>query len=146
MVADWLTEGLHPSIDTDYHIVHIKCGRNNTIASLSDALGNVKFTVSGGHCGFRKAGRGNQDVAYQVVTELVKRSAEGRKSKPKKKDVEPHMIKTDVRSIHLKLNGFGPGRTQAFRAIRASGWDVKRITDVTPIRRGGCRPPKKRRL
>ncbi|KAI8811761.1 hypothetical protein BJ742DRAFT_674433 [Cladochytrium replicatum] len=136
MVAYWLTEGLHPSIKTNYHIVHIKCGRNSTIASLSDALGNVKFTVSGGHCGFRNAGRGNPEVAYQVVTELkTKEERCGRTHDQSGRGVD-----------HLKLNGFERGRTQAFWAIRASGWGIKRITDVTPIQRGGCRPPKKRRL
>lgn len=39
---------------------------------------------------------------------------------------------------------FGPGRDQAFKAIRASGWKIVRITDTTPLRFGGCRPRKKR--
>ncbi len=52
------------------------------------------------------------------------------------------------KTVHLKLSGFGPGREAASRAITGatSVFQVKRITDVTPVRHGGCRPKKARRL
>ncbi|KAI8854828.1 hypothetical protein BC829DRAFT_379758 [Chytridium lagenaria] len=29
------------------------------------------------------------------------------------------------------------------RGVEGLGWNIKRITDVTPIRHGGCRPPRR---
>lgn len=115
-----------------YHTVHIQSTRNNTIATLTNHSGQIIATSSAGSCGLRNAAQGTSDAGYLTVLELVK--------KVKSKNVFP------TEGLHVKLKGFGPGREQAFRAVIASGWDLKRITDVTPYRHAGCRPPKKRRL
>jgi len=46
----------------------------------------------------------------------------------------------------VKVNGPGPGRESAVRALNNCGLKVGNITDVTPIPHNGCRPPKKRRV
>ena len=49
-------------------------------------------------------------------------------------------------SIEVRLKGFGAGREMAFRGVRALGWNIRRITDTTPIRHAGCRPKNRRRI
>jgi ribosomal protein S11 len=52
-----------------------------------------------------------------------------------------------TKRTHIKLAGFGAGREMAARALISSPlFRVTRLTDVTPIRHGGCRPKKARRL
>ncbi|KAH9265474.1 hypothetical protein BASA84_001612 [Batrachochytrium salamandrivorans] len=78
------------------------------------------------------AARGTSDAGYQAVLALTE------------KVKERNIPISD--GVHLRISGFGPGREQAFRAVRAAGWSLVRITDFTPYRHAGCRPKKKRRL
>lgn len=109
------------------YILHAQCSRNNTLLTLADAKHRTLGWSSGGTIGLKKAARGTSDAAYQATTTLLKRFP-------------------NLGLVHLKLQGFGPGREQIFRACRASGSTLGRITDVTCIAHGGCRPRKKRRL
>jgi small subunit ribosomal protein S11 len=48
--------------------------------------------------------------------------------------------------VDVFVNGPGPGRESAIRALQAAGLRVRSITDVTPVPHNGCRPPKRRRV
>ena len=116
------------------HILHVNATRNNTICTLTDYQGsqvNLGKTItwtSAGTIGLKKAKRGSSDAGYMACLSLLEK------------------VKTIPFGLHLKLKGFGPGREQAFRAVRAHGWQIVRISDVTPYRHAGDRPRKKRRL
>ncbi|KAJ3292759.1 translational machinery component [Rhizoclosmatium globosum] len=118
------------------HIVHVKTSRNNTIASLTDFEGNAIVWASGGTVGMKKSHRGGQDVAYQAVMQLNEKAV--------KKGLD--LLVDAEAGVELRLNGYGAGREMAFRAVRAMGWNIRRVSDVTPIRHAGCRPKRKRRL
>ncbi|RKP07725.1 hypothetical protein THASP1DRAFT_16647 [Thamnocephalis sphaerospora] len=114
------------------HTLHVHASPNNTILTLTDHAGRVLINCSGGTAGFRKAQRSGPEAAYQATQQLVTRVSERG---------------LNVTSLHLKLNGFGPGRESVFRAIRVvSDWDITRISDATPVAFNGCRPRKARRL
>jgi small subunit ribosomal protein S11 len=51
-----------------------------------------------------------------------------------------------MQEIEAIVNGPGPGRESAIRALQASGIRVTAIRDITPVPHNGCRPPKKRRV
>ncbi|KAJ1337014.1 hypothetical protein BSLG_006774 [Batrachochytrium salamandrivorans] len=119
-------------ISTMVHILHITANRNNTIATFTDDAGKTLCWASAGTCGLKKAARGTSDAGYQAVLALTE------------KVKERNIPISD--GVHLRISGFGPGREQAFRAVRAAGWSLVRITDFTPYRHAGCRPKKKRRL
>jgi small subunit ribosomal protein S11 len=51
-----------------------------------------------------------------------------------------------MREAEAFINGPGPGREAALRAIEAMGLKLSSITDVTGVPHNGCRPPKKRRV
>lgn len=115
-----------------YNTIHVQCTKNNTIACLTDMNERVITTTSAGMCGLKNARKKTPDSGYVALVELIKRAT--------LKNVDPKA------GFHVKLKGFGIGREQAFRAILASGWRILKISDVTPHRHKGCRPPKKRRL
>ena len=128
-----LAEGFKNQMtELQYHQLHIQASKNNTIATFTDPVGKIIASCSAGMCGLKKANRGTSDGGYMTVIELIKRVT-AKNAYPKD-------------GVHLKVKGFGPGREQGFRALYASGWVIRRITDVTPYRHAGCRPPKKRKL
>ena len=51
-----------------------------------------------------------------------------------------------VRKLEVRVKGPGPGRESAIRALQAQGFEVSKITDVTPLPHNGCKPPKRRRV
>ncbi|KAJ3096128.1 hypothetical protein HDU97_006207 [Phlyctochytrium planicorne] len=114
-------------------IIHITASRNNTVATLTTDKGDAVVWASAGTCGLKKSARGTSDAGYQTILQLAEKA-------------EKKNVRVEEQEVEVRLKWFGPGREMAFKAIRALGWPVKRITDVTPIRHGGCRPPRKRRL
>ncbi|TPX66157.1 hypothetical protein SpCBS45565_g04636 [Spizellomyces sp. 'palustris'] len=141
---------IRPNFDNHY-IVHVTANRNNTVCVLTNPEGHVFTWSSAGRLKLRKAARGTPDAGYQTVihlTELASNLPAEKKASDKQKVYHGVNIQTEVmeKGIHLKLQGFGPGRDQAFRAILAAGWRITRVTDVTKVRHAGCRPPKRRRL
>ncbi|KAG2236665.1 hypothetical protein BDF21DRAFT_411030 [Thamnidium elegans] len=114
------------------HQLHINASPNNTIITLTRPTGAPLVTTSGGSAGFKKAARSGYEAAHQAAMQLL--------DKMNAKNLQ-------VPNIHIVLKGFGPGRDAAFKAlVGGSQWNVKRITDATPIPFGGCRPKKARRL
>lgn len=114
------------------HQLHINASPNNTIITLTRPTGAPLVTTSGGSAGFKKAARSGYEAAHQAAIQLL--------DKMNSKNLQ-------VPNIHIVLKGFGPGRDAAFKAlVGGSQWNVKRITDATPIPFGGCRPKKARRL
>ncbi len=51
-----------------------------------------------------------------------------------------------MRKVEVRVNGPGPGREAAIRALQVAGFEVSLIRDVTPIPHNGCKPPKRRRV
>jgi ribosomal protein S11 len=112
--------------------LHINASPNNTILTLTRPNGAPLVTTSGGSAGFKKAARSGYEAAHQAALQLL--------DKMNAKNLQ-------VTNLHIVLKGFGPGRDAAFKAlVGGAQWNVKRITDATPVPFGGCRPKKARRL
>ncbi|KAG0056238.1 hypothetical protein BGZ83_005970 [Gryganskiella cystojenkinii] len=117
---------------TTTHNLHIHASMNNTILTLTDSAGDPITTQSAGSAGFKKSARSGPEAGYQAMTKMIEKVEE--------KNIQ-------IQTLHVLMKGFGPGRDSAFKAIRAkTNWDIKRISDTTPIPFNGCRPPKSRRL
>ncbi len=102
---------------------------NNTIITVTDAMGNAICWASAGGKGF-KGSRKNTPFAAQVAAEDAARKA----------------ADNGVRSVQVFVSGPGAGRESALRAISSAGLRVTYIEDTTPIPHNGCRPPKRRRV
>lgn len=110
-------------------IVHVQASFNNTIITVTDRQGNVLAWASAGQAGFRGS-RKSTPFAAQVAAEKV----------------ASQLGDFGVRNLDVLVQGPGPGRESAVRALNNLGFKVNSISDVTPIPHNGCRPPKKRRV
>jgi len=111
-------------------VAHIHASFNNTIVTITDRQGNTLSWATSGGSGFRGS-RKSTPFAAQVAAEKAGKSA-----------VELYSLK----NVDIRVNGPGPGRESAVRALNACGLKVSNITDVTSIPHNGCRPPKRRRV
>jgi small subunit ribosomal protein S11 len=111
-------------------VAHIHASFNNTIVTITDRQGNTLSWATSGGSGFRGS-RKSTPFAAQVAAEKAGKSA-----------IELYSLK----NVDIRVNGPGPGRESAVRALNACGLKVSNITDVTPIPHNGCRPPKRRRV
>ena len=110
-------------------IAHIHASFNNTIVTITDRQGNALAWATAGGSGFRGS-RKSTPFAAQVAAERVATVV---------KDM-------GMKNVEVCVNGPGPGRESAIRALNAHGFIITSITDVTPIPHNGCRPPKRRRV
>lgn len=110
-------------------IAHIHASFNNTIVTISDRQGNVLAWATAGGSGF-KGSRKSTPFAAQVAADKAGRVAH----------------EFGVRSLEVRVNGPGPGRDSAVRALHGAGFEIANIVDVTPLPHNGCRPAKRRRV
>lgn len=129
----------------NYHI-SVSCTPNNTHIVMSDSLGHpIKSgSWSGGSCGFKGVNRSGYEAGYQCavrafarVKQLARESAE--------------MSGVGGARFEVLFKGFGRGREAVYKALMTSEGDdvrpfVTRVTDNTPIKIGGTRARKTRRL
>ncbi len=111
-------------------IAFIHASFNNTIVTITDRQGNALSWATSGGSGFRGS-RKSTPFAAQVAAERAGKAA-----------IELYGLK----NLDVKVNGPGPGRESAVRALNGCGLKVSNITDVTPMPHNGCRTPKKRRV
>ena len=111
-------------------MAHVHASFNNTIITITDRQGNALTWATSGGSGFRGS-RKSTPFAAQVAAERAGKAA-----------VENYSLK----NVDVRVNGPGPGRESAVRALNSCGLKVSNITDVTPIPHNGCRPPKRRRV
>ena len=110
-------------------IAHVHASFNNTIITITDRQGNTLAWATSGGSGFRGS-RKSTPFAAQVAADRV-----------------GNVVKEyGVKNLEVNVNGPGPGRESAVRALNAAGFKIISIMDVTPIPHNGCRPPKRRRV
>ena len=110
-------------------IIHIQAGFNNTIITVTDALGQVVSWSSAGTCRFRGPRKGTPFAAQIAAGDAIHIAAD-----------------QGLKRARVMLKGAGLGRDAALRAIHQSGIRLSSIRDVTPVPHNGCRPPARRRV
>jgi small subunit ribosomal protein S11 len=110
-------------------IAHVRASFNNTIITITDRQGNALAWATAGGCGFRGS-RKSTPFAAQVAAEKAGIAAQ----------------EFGLKNLEVRVQGPGPGRESAVRALNNAGYRITNIEDVTPIPHNGCRPPKKRRV
>jgi len=102
---------------------------NNTIVTFADPQGNVISWCSAGCLGFKGSRKSTPFAAQSAVDTAAKKAQEH-----------------GLRRVEVRVNGPGPGRESAIRALQGVGIEVSMIRDMTPIPHNGCKPPKRRRV
>ena len=110
-------------------VAHIYASFNNTIVTITDRQGNTLSWATAGGSGFRGS-RKSTPFAAQVAAEKAGEAAQD----------------YGLKNLDVQVNGPGPGRESAVRALNNSGYKITNITDVPPVPHNGCRPPKTRRV
>jgi small subunit ribosomal protein S11 len=124
--------------EDDKHKLHIYAHKHNTHITLSKPNRDALISVSCGNIGFRKAGRGTYDAAYQLAAFVMSR-------------IQDKGLLLQIKKIELIYRGFGPGREAVTKAILGSeGKKIRgmivRLSDSTRLKFGGVRSKKPRRL
>ena len=109
-------------------IAYIHSTFSNTVVTITDSEGKVVIWKSGGTSGFKGTKKGTP-FAAQIAAEQAAQVA----------------IENGMKQIEIKIKGPGSGREASIRSIQATGLEVTRIVDITPVPHNGARPPKKRR-
>ena len=109
-------------------IAYIHSTFNNTVVTITDSEGKVVIWKSGGTSGFKGTKKGTP-FAAQIAAEQAAQVA----------------IENGMKQIEVKIKGPGSGREASIRSIQATGLEVTRIVDITPVPHNGARQPKKRR-
>lgn len=115
-------------------------GISSTNASAADQkkIVDVLLSLSCGNIGFKKAGRGTYDAAYQLAAFTLKQ-------------IQEKGMLRDVNKLEVVLRGFGPGREAVTKALlgtegRLIRGRISSVVDATRLKLGGPRSPKPRRL
>ncbi|MDX1775325.1 MAG: 30S ribosomal protein S11 [Desulfobulbales bacterium] len=110
-------------------VVYIHSTFNNTIVTITDKQGDVISWSSAGCLGFKGSRKSTPFAAQKAVAEAAKKAMDH-----------------GMRRVEVRVKGPGPGREAAMRSLQVEGFDVSKISDVTPLPHNGCKPPKRRRV
>lgn len=113
---------------------------SGTSASAADQkkMVDVLLSLSAGNIGFRKAGRGSYDAAYQLAAFTLKQ-------------VQEKGMMAGIQKLEVVLRGFGAGREAVTKALlgvegREIRGKIVKVLDATRLKFGGPRSKKPRRL
>jgi small subunit ribosomal protein S11 len=132
-------------VATLHYRIHVTCTHNNTHIVISDPEGRPlkQARWTGGSCGFKGVNRSGYEAGYQCAMRAFTRV----------KELASQGGGGAVPSARFEVlfSGFGQGRDAVFKALMTSEGDevrpfVIRVTDKTPIKIGGTRAKKTRRL
>ncbi|KAL2353985.1 mitochondrial ribosomal protein subunit S18 [Cryomyces antarcticus] len=120
------------------HHLHIYATKHNTHITLTKPSRDAIISVSAGNIGFRKAGRGSYDAAYQLAAYVMNR-------------IQEQGLTREIQRLEVVLRGFGAGREAVTKALMGSEGrnlrgKVVGVSDSTRLKFGGTRSKKPRRL
>jgi small subunit ribosomal protein S11 len=110
-------------------VLHIKATYNNTVATITDNIGNTIAWSSAGSLGFKGSKKSTPFAAGETIEDVLAKAKEH-----------------GVRNLGIKVQGPGSGRDTAVKTVGTiEGINVRWFKDVSPLPHNGCRYPKKRR-
>jgi small subunit ribosomal protein S11 len=110
-------------------IAYIYTTFNNTIVTITDKRGNVLTWSSCGKIGYKGSKKSTSYAAQRAAIDAAETA-----------------LGMGLTDVHVRVNGPGPGRDSAIRALDSKGLRILSLKDITPIPHNGCRPPKRRRI
>ena len=109
--------------------IYIQSTYNNTIITVTDEKGQVLGWGSSGHTGFKGSKKSTPYAAQRTMEEIMER-----------------LKNVGLTEVDIFVKGIGSGRESAVRALQSTNMSVLSIKDQTPIKHGGVRPKKVRRV
>lgn len=109
--------------------VYVTATFNNTIVTFTDLEGKTICWESTGSAGFKGARKSTPFAATATVEKAAQKARQ-----------------FGVKELEVYIKGPGTGREASLRALKAVGFKMSLIADVTPIPHNGPRPKKRRRV
>lgn len=109
--------------------VYIQSTYNNTIVTVTDGEGNTLGWGSAGGIGFKGSKKSTPYAAQRTMEETLSK-----------------LKNFGIKEVDIFIRGIGSGRDSAIRALQNADFSVLTIKDITPIKHGGVRPKKVRRV
>ena len=109
--------------------IYIQSTYNNTIITVTDDKGSVVGWGSAGLTGFKGSKKSTPYAAQRTMEETMGK-----------------LKNLGIEEVEVFIKGIGSGRESAIRALQGTEINVLSIKDQTPIRHGGVRPKKVRRV
>lgn len=110
-------------------LIYINSSFNNTIVSVTDAMGNVVAWSSSGSLGFKGSKKGTPYAAGLAASTAIGKAKN-----------------LGFSAADVFVSGIGAGRETALRSIVSEGIKIGMIKDTTPVPHNGCRAKKVRRV
>jgi small subunit ribosomal protein S11 len=133
--------------------MNVSCTPNNTHIVMSDSSGHpIKSgSWSGGSCGFKGVNRSGYEAGYQCAVRAFARVKQLARESAEMRGMGAGGGGGGGAHFEVLFKGFGRGREAVYKALMTSEGDdvrpfVTRVTDNTPIKIGGTRARKTRRL
>lgn len=105
--------------------LYVTASFNSTLASVTDDDGNVLCWSTAGESGFSGARKSTPYAATITIENALNKARN-----------------YGIQSLAVYIKGPGPGRDVALRVLKAQGFKVTQIADLTPIPHNGTRPRK----
>jgi small subunit ribosomal protein S11 len=138
---------------TQLYRIHVLCTPNNTHVVISDPHGHPLKAGSwtGGSCGFKGVNRSGYEAGYQCAVRAFARIKQIAEEEGGAFGAGASAVVVPRARFEVLFSGFGQGRDAVVKALMTSEGDevrpyVVRVTDNTPIKIGGTRAKKTRRL
>ncbi|MBI4050493.1 MAG: 30S ribosomal protein S11 [Candidatus Doudnabacteria bacterium] len=109
--------------------IYVQSTYNNTIITVTDQQGNVLGWGSSGLTGFKGSKKSTPYAAQRTMEETMAK-----------------LKNLGLKEVDIFIKGIGSGRDSAIRALQGTDIAVLSIKDFTPIKHGGVRPKKVRRV
>jgi small subunit ribosomal protein S11 len=109
--------------------IYISATYNNIRVSATDEKGNMIAWSTSGNLKFKGPKKATPFAASQVANNLLQK-----------------ISKSGISEFNVFVRGYGGGRESALRTLIAKDLNIIKFKDITPIRHGGCRPPRARRV
>lgn len=105
--------------------LYVTASFNSTLASVTDDDGNVLCWSTAGESGFSGARKSTPYAATITIENALNKARN-----------------YGIQSLAVYIKGPGPGRDVALRVLKAQGFKVTQIADMTPVPHNGTRPRK----
>lgn len=105
-------------------IIHVLSHLNNIIVTVTDIKGNALKQDSGG-VSFNGSKKATPHAAFVVADRISKWCNDH-----------------GIARVDVRFKGIGQGRDVVARTMAQKGINIEKLSDVTPIPHGGCRPRK----
>lgn len=102
--------------------LYIFFSSNNTIVTLVDFNGRIKFTISSGQLNYKNSQKKNQATTQHLAFFIAQKT-----------------LRYSIASVNLRVKGLGKGRNSILKDLTKSGLFLAKLYEISPLAFNGCK-------